>query len=71
MLVYLPRHPDPSSRPTFPVLAGILQGSEEVLLAWADEEEDTASHTLYAVLGASLEAGKELYAEVQHLYIHA
>jgi len=38
------------------------------LLSWT--EEDTRIHPQAAVLGAPLEAGKDLYPKLQETYIH-
>jgi len=43
-----------------------LSFSETELLVWA--EEDMRVHPQAAVLGASLEAGKDLYPELQETY---
>ena len=61
------RHPESSSRPTFSELLQVLsQGSETDLLRWS--EEDMRVHPQAAVLGAPLEAGKDLYIELQNAY---
>jgi len=60
------RHPEVSSRPTFYQLLQALSFSETELLVWA--EEDMRVHPQAAVLGAPLEAGRDLYPELQETY---
>jgi len=60
------RHPEASSRPTFYQLLQALSFSEAELLVWS--EEDMRVHPQAAVLGASLEAGRDLYPELQETY---
>ena len=61
------RHPDTASRPTFSELCQSLSQSESELLGWS--EEDMSIHPQAAVLGAPLEAGKDLYRELQEMHI--
>ena len=60
------RHPDKSSRPSFTEVVEALSEPEIDLLCWS--EEDTAVHPQAAVLGAPLEAGVNLYPELQGTY---
>ena len=58
------RHPETSSRPTFSTL---LQSLSHLSLEWS--REDTSSHPQSAtVLGAPLEAGQNLFQDLQNLY---
>lgn len=61
------RHPDTVSRPTFSELNQALSQPESELLGWS--EEDMSVHPQAAVLGAPLEAGKDLYRELQEMHI--
>ena len=61
------RHPDTVSRPTFSELYQALSQPESELLDWS--EEDVRVHSQAAVLGAPLEAGKDLYRELQERHI--
>ena len=65
---YYSRHPQASSRPTFSQLLQALCQPEAELLGWS--EEDTSVHLQAVVLGAPLEAGKDLYPELQEIYIY-
>ncbi len=60
------RHPDTSSRPSFTEVLEALSEPETDLLRWS--AEDTAVHPQAAVLGAPLEAGVDLYPELQETY---
>ena len=60
------RHPVVPSRPTFFELLQTLASYEAALFAWS--EEDKAVHPQAAVLGAPLEAGLDLYTELQTSY---
>ena len=62
-LIISPRHPQASSQPTFSQLLQALCQPEIELLSWS--EEDMRVHPQAAVLGAPLEAGKDLYPELQ------
>ena len=61
------RHPDTESRPTFSELHAALSQPETELLGWS--ERDKKVHPQAAVLGAPLESGKDLYLELQEMYI--
>ena len=63
------RHPDTSWRPTFAQVVEALSEPEFDLLNWF--EEDVKVHPQAAVLGAHLEAGKDLYRELQEAYKQA
>ncbi|CAI8032558.1 Ephrin type-A receptor 8 (Fragment), partial [Geodia barretti] len=57
-------NPEPESRPTFPDIQTVLQRPDFKLLTWT--AEDVAAYTEEArTLGAPLEAGEELYTEMQ------
>lgn len=59
------RHPIASSRPTFSeILTGLLK--DEVLSIPA---EDQTTHPQASLLGASLEAGLEMYKDLQNTYL--
>ena len=61
------RNPEPESRPTFPDIQTVLQRPDFKLLTWT--AEDVAAYTEEArTLGAPLEAGEELYTEIQKTY---
>ena len=69
LLLYLYyRNPDKSSRPDFAELVHTLSSPVTDLLSWS--EEDMRVHPQAAVLGAPLEAGKDLYPELQGTYMH-
>ena len=61
------RHPEKSSRPSFPQVVETLSEPDFELLCWT--EEDLKVHPQAAVLGAPLEAGKDLYPELQKAYM--
>ena len=61
------RHPKPESRPEFPDIQVELQRPDFKLLTWT--AEDVAAYTEQArALGAPLEAGEELYTDIQKTY---
>ena len=62
------RNAEKASRPTFAELVQTLSSPVIDLLSWT--EEDTRIHPQAAVLGAPLEAGKDLYPKLQETYIH-
>jgi len=61
------RNAEKASRPAFAELMQTLSSPVTDLLSWT--EEDTRIHPQAVVLGAPLEAGKDLYAELQETYI--
>ena len=62
------RNADKSSRPDFAELVHALSSPTTDLLSWS--EEDMRVHPQAAVLGAPLEAGIDLYPELQRTYMH-
>ena len=62
------RNADKPSRPDFAELVHALSSPVTDLLSWS--EEDMRVHPQAAVLGAPLEAGKDLYPELQGTYMH-
>ena len=61
------RHPDKSSRPQFLEVGEVLSLPEHELLSIPEEEGRV--HPQATLLGAPLEAGKQLYLELQKSYI--
>ena len=62
------RNPEPESRLTFSDIQTVLQRPDLKLLTWM--AEDVAAYTEEArILGAPLEAGEELYTEIQKTYV--
>ncbi len=61
------RHPQAGSRLSFSDLLQSLSRPETELLHWTGE--DTKTHPQAAVLGAPLEAGKDLYPDLQRAYV--
>ena len=58
------RNPSPDTRPSFPNALLELQCPDYKLLTWTPE--DVAAYSEQArTLGAPLEAGEELYADIQ------
>ena len=73
MIVYTvtfvtPRNPDASSRPTFMEVLHALFACEDNRQSWTADEDETV-HTQATVLGAPLEAGNDLYPELQQTYV--
>ena len=63
------RNPEPESRPAFPDIQTVLQRPDFKLLTWT--AEDVAAYAKEArTLGAPLEAGEELYTDIQNCYIY-
>ena len=62
------RNTDKSSWPDFAELVRVLSFPVTDLLSWS--EEDVRVHPRAAVLGAPLEASKDLYPELQEIYKH-
>ena len=61
------RHPRPRARPAFRDVVLTLSGSEEMVLNIP--EEDSSTNPLAGVLGAPLEAGENMYSQLQRRYI--
>ena len=61
------RNADKAGRPQFREIVVTLSQSEEILLHIP--EEFTRGHPQASVLGAPLEAGRNLYIELQNTYI--
>ena len=65
--VFLTRHPAPSTRPTFKdILAALLHDEAKVLDI---PVEDASTHEQASLLGAPLEAGENMYSDLQQLYL--
>ena len=63
------RNPEPKSRPSFHTILMMVQHPDFKLLIWT--AEDVAAYTGEAkTLGAPLEAGEELYTDIQKIYVH-
>ena len=60
------RHPGTSQRPSFHDIVLTLVGSEEMVLNIP--EKDSSTNPLAGVLGAPLEAGENMYTELQMKY---
>ena len=60
------RHPNSERRPDFPSLLSSLCRDPKVLLNWTDKDKET--HPRASSLGALLEAGQDLYLELQQSY---
>ena len=56
-----------SQRPSFRDIVLILVGSEEMVLNIP--EEDSSTNPLAGVLGAPLEAGENMYSDLQRKYV--
>lgn len=64
---FLNRHPAPSTRPTFKdILAALLHDEAKVLDI---PVEDASTHEQASLLGAPLEAGENMYSDLQQLYL--
>ena len=61
------RNPDPELRPSFDVILPELQRPDFKLLKWTSEDV-TAYSEQARTLGAPLEAGEELYTDIQNTY---
>jgi hypothetical protein len=61
------RHSDASNRPLFSAIFKMLGHLDSDLLSWT--EKDKAAHPRVTSLGASLEAGDELYTDLQDYYL--
>lgn len=60
------RSPKPSGRPTFTSVVQTLSQPTSLLLHWT--EEDRQSHPRASCLGAVMEAGRELYPDLQMMH---
>ena len=63
----LQRHPETVFRPSFRDIVITLNGSKEKVLNIP--EEDSSTNPLAGVLGAPLEAGENMYSELQKRYV--
>ena len=61
------RNPVARERPSFHDIMLLLDQNKPVVLEIP--QEDLASHPKAGELGASLEAGKNMYSELQHTYL--
>ena len=68
IVLLITRNVDKPSRPDFAELLHTLSSPVTDLLSWS--EEDMKVHPQAAVLGAPLEAGKDLYPELQGTYMY-
>ena len=66
IMLLIIRNADKASRPDFAELVHALSSPVTDLLSWS--EEDMRVNPQVAVLGAPLEAGKDLYPELQGTY---
>ena len=66
--VNLLRHPEAASRPTFFDTLMALQRPDYQLLKWTLEDEAAYSEEARTI-GSPIEAGQELYADMQHVYM--
>ncbi len=65
-LFYFFRHPDTKFRPSFRDIVIALNGS--IVNVLSIPEEDSSTHPLARVLGATLEAGENMYIQLQIRY---
>ena len=65
--VFACRHPENSQRLVFRDVVLTLVGSEKMVLSIP--EEDSSTNPLAGVLGAPLEAGENMYSQLQNRYI--
>uniref|UniRef100_A0A1X7U906 Protein kinase domain-containing protein n=1 Tax=Amphimedon queenslandica TaxID=400682 RepID=A0A1X7U906_AMPQE len=61
------QNPDSNHRPTFKDILDKLTEDPEGLLHWSDENK--AVHESSSVLGSDLEAGQDLYPELQQIFV--
>ena len=61
------RHSDASVRPMFSAIFKMLSHSDSQLLSWSDK--DKRVHPEACCIGAPLEAGDELYPDLQDYYL--
>lgn len=62
------RHPDRSARPTFSDILQILSPPALQLLSWLAEDTELA-HPMASILGATMNAGRSLYPDLQNKYV--
>ena len=67
IICHSPRHPDSSRRPKFSEILDVFSETPSKLLSWRDM--DKAVHVQASCLGAQLEAGQDLYRELQQTFI--
>jgi ephrin-B len=60
-------HPDSSRRPTFDQILDEISTNSRVILSWRDV--DKRVHPQASVLGTPLEAGQDLYPELQQTFV--
>ncbi len=65
-IVTICRHPENSQRPAFRDVALSLARGEAMVLSIP--EEDSSTNPLAGVLGAPLEAGENMYSQLQNRY---
>ena len=65
--LFITRNPDGNHRPTFKDILDTLAEDPEGLLHWNDENK--AVHLSSSVLGSDLEAGQDLYPELQQIFM--
>ena len=63
---YISRNPEHNTRPTFEDITMGLARDPVVLLSWSQQDKATSSKA--AVLGAPLEEGRHLYKKLQNKY---
>ena len=61
------RHSEAGKRPTFSAIVKMLSHSDSHLLSWTDQ--DRKVHPQASCLGAPLEAGENLYPDLQEYYM--
>ena len=68
-LLYLIRNKDSHNRPQFRDIHQILSQNDEHVLKIPDK--DLQTHSQAGVLGAPLEAGENMYIDIQKTYVYA
>jgi len=61
------RNPDPKLRPEFGQITKLLAGNSAYLLSWSDEDKQIGGEDAMK-LGSALEAGNNLYYDLQCTY---
>ena len=61
------RHPERDRRPTFAILVTSFSQSDSSLINWS--RVDTECHPQAGILGASLEAGRHMFTDLQSMYL--